>query len=52
MDGNKKVKGRKRHIVIDILGLIFFCMMTATTVSDSHPGREFVFKISKKKEIK
>ena len=52
IDGNKKVKGRKRHIVTDVLGLIFFCMITAANVSDSHPGREFVSKMSENKRLK
>ena len=26
VDGHKKVKGRKRHIVTDVLGLIFFAL--------------------------
>ena len=46
IDGNKKVKGRKRHIVTDVLGLIFFCIITAANVSDIHPGREFITQMS------
>ena len=46
-DGHKKVKGRKRHIVTDVLGLIFFCIITAANVSDIHPGREFIDKMSR-----
>ena len=34
IDGNKKVKGRKRHIVVDVLGLLLFCAITAANVSD------------------
>jgi putative transposase len=45
-DGHKKVKGRKRHIVTDVLGLIFFCIITAANVSDIHPGREFINQMS------
>ena len=45
-DGNKKIKGRKRHIVTDVLGLIFFCTITAANVSDIHPGREFITQMS------
>ena len=52
IDGNKKVKGRKRHIVTDVLGLIFFCMITAANVSDIHPGREFVSQLSENKRLK
>ena len=42
IDGNKKVKGRKRHIVVDVLGLLLFCAITAANVSDVHPGKEFI----------
>tara|TARA_B100002003_G_scaffold213370_1_gene211003 strand:- start:160 stop:915 length:756 start_codon:yes stop_codon:yes gene_type:complete len=41
-DGNKKVKGRKRHIVVDVLGLILFCTITAANISDIHPGKGFI----------
>ena len=42
IDGNKKVKGRKRHIVVDVLGLLLFCSITAANVSDIHPGKGFI----------
>ena len=42
IDGNKKVKGRKRHIVVDVLGLLLFCTITASNVSDVHPGKDFI----------
>ena len=42
IDGNKKVKGRKRHIVVDVLGLILFCSITAVNISDIHPGKDFI----------
>ena len=42
IDGNKKVKGRKRHIVVDVLGLILFCTITAANISDIHPGKGFL----------
>ena len=46
IDGNKKVKGRKRHVVVDVLGLIIFCTITAANISDIHPGREFIKQLS------
>ncbi len=52
IDGNKKVKGRKRHIVTDVLGLIFFCIITAANLSDSHPGREFIKKMLANNRLK
>ncbi|MBH24562.1 MAG: hypothetical protein CMH57_08940 [Myxococcales bacterium] len=33
-DGNKKVKGRKRHLFVDVLGLVFAAIITAANVSD------------------
>ena len=51
IDGNKKVIGRKRHIVTDVLGLILFCTITAANVSDIHPGRDFLEKIQAIKTI-
>ncbi len=34
MDGHKRVKGRKRHIVVDVLGFVLGCYVTAANVSD------------------
>ena len=42
LDGNKKVNGRKRHLVTDVLGLILYCTVTAANVADVHPGRECI----------
>ena len=42
IDGFKKVKGRKRHIAVDVLGLVVFCFITAANVSDIHPGRQMI----------
>jgi transposase len=33
-DGNKQVKGRKRHIIVDILGLVLGCFVSAANVAD------------------
>jgi transposase len=46
IDGNKKVVGRKRHIVTDVLGLVLFCVVTAANVADIGPGKDFVEVIS------
>ncbi len=35
MDGNKQVKGRKRHIVVDVLGLVLGCSVTAANTADA-----------------
>jgi putative transposase len=34
LDGNKKVNGRKRHIAVDVQGLLLLCYCTAANVSD------------------
>jgi putative transposase len=34
VDGNKKVKGRKRHLSVDVLGLALDCYVTAANVAD------------------
>ena len=44
IDGNKKVNGRKRHIAVDVLGLIVFCIVTSAKTSDIHPAREMLEK--------
>ena len=33
-DGNKLVKGRKRHIIVDVLGLVLGCFVSAANVAD------------------
>ncbi|MBA2750171.1 MAG: IS5 family transposase [Tatlockia sp.] len=33
-DGNKKVKGRLRHIVVDVLGLVLGCYVTSANTAD------------------
>jgi transposase len=38
-DGNKKVKGRKRHILTDTLGLLIAVVVTAASVDDAVGGR-------------
>ncbi|MFD8726361.1 IS5 family transposase, partial [Streptomyces sp. NPDC059629] len=37
-DGGKKVNGRKRHIVVDTLGLLLAVMVTAASVTDREAG--------------
>ena len=42
LDGGKKVNGRKRHIVVDTLGLVMLCMYTPANQSDSSAGKVLV----------
>ncbi|WP_327092431.1 IS5 family transposase [Nonomuraea sp. NBC_01738] len=40
IDAGKKIKGRKRHIATDTLGLLLAVLVTAASVQDSAGGRE------------
>jgi putative transposase len=49
-DGGKKVRGRKRHIAVDTMGLLLAVVVTAANVDDGHaaqqvfaqmPGKDF-----------
>ena len=42
-DGGKKVKGRKRHVLVDTLGLVFAVAVTSAGVSDA-AGAEVVLR--------
>ena len=42
IDGNKKVKGRKRNIVTDTLGLLLLVLVTAANLHDVRPGRQLI----------
>lgn len=38
-DGGKKIKGRKRHLMVDTLGLVMMVVVTAANVSDPQGAR-------------
>lgn len=38
-DGGKKIKGRKRHLMVDTLGLVMMVVVTAANVSDQRGAR-------------
>lgn len=40
IDGNKKINGVKRHILVDTMGLILVVFVTAASVSDAKAARE------------
>jgi transposase len=44
-DAGKKTNGRKRHIVVDTLGLLLVVMVTAANVQDRDAGREVLGKL-------
>src|SRR5271170_6235772 len=39
LDGGKKINGRKRHIAVDVLGLMLICVCTAANTADSVAGQ-------------
>jgi transposase len=42
IDAAKKIKGRKRHIVTDALGLLLAVVVTAASVSDTAAGKDLI----------
>ncbi|MGY3064686.1 transposase [Streptomyces sp. TE3672] len=44
-DGGKKVNGRKRHIVVDTLGLLLAVMVTAASVTDRDAGQTLLVRL-------
>jgi putative transposase len=38
-DGGKKIKGRKRHLMVDTLGLVMMVVVTAANISDQRGAR-------------
>jgi putative transposase len=44
-DAAKKIKGRKRHIVVDTLGLLLAIVVTAANVDDAVGGQKVVGKL-------
>lgn len=44
-DGNKKVQGRKRHIVVDTLGLILVVVVHAANQHDSPAAKEVLTRL-------
>jgi putative transposase len=44
-DGGKKVRGRKRHIIVDTMGLLLAVVVTATNVDDAAAARRLFAQI-------
>ncbi|MBB5940452.1 IS5 family transposase [Streptomyces zagrosensis] len=47
-DGGKKVNGRKRHIVVDTLGLLLTVVVTAASVTDREAGQTLLARLRKR----
>src|SRR5262249_60740627 len=45
-DGGKRVNGRKRHIVVDSLGLLLVCLVTAANADDGTTAPEVLKRLS------
>jgi len=39
-DGGKKIKGRKRHVLVDVLGLVLAVLVTTASVTDRDGARQ------------
>jgi putative transposase len=45
IDGNKNIKGKKRHILVDTLGLLLIVLVTSASTSDTAAGETLLSKI-------
>jgi transposase len=48
IDAGKKIKGRKRHVATDVLGLLLVLIVTAASVQDTTGGREVMDQLAEK----
>ena len=46
IDAGKRIKGRKRHIASDVLGLLLVVLVTAASVQDTAAGRAVVEQVA------
>jgi len=51
LDGGKKVNGRKRHIAVDVMGLLLACYCTAANVSDVVGGEKLVTELNNREDF-
>jgi len=47
IDAGKRIKGRKRHVATDVLGLLFVVLVTAASVQDTTGGRVVVEQVAR-----
>ncbi len=45
-DGGKKLRGRKRHIIVDTLGLLLVCLVTAASADDGTTAPEVLGRLT------
>jgi transposase len=46
IDAGKRIKGRKRHVATDVLGLLLVVLVTAASVHDTVAGRQIVDELA------
>ncbi|MFD7017388.1 transposase [Streptomyces sp. NPDC059161] len=47
-DAGKRVNGRKRHIVVDTLGLLLVVMVTAASATDRESGQRLLARLGER----
>ena len=50
-DGGKRVKGRKRNLITDTIGLVILAKVTAANVQDVHAGKQTLEELRKRVEL-
>lgn len=45
-DAGKKIEGRKRHIAVDVMGLILAVVVTAASVQDRDGARPLLWQLA------
>jgi putative transposase len=50
-DGGKRVKGRKRTLITDTIGLVVLAKVTAANVQDVHAGKQILVELKKRTQL-
>src|SRR5262245_16575506 len=50
-DGGKKVKGRKRHVIVDSMGMLLAVVVTAASVDDARAAPELLRRLREEQDI-
>lgn len=51
-DGGKLIKGRKRNVITDTMGLVVLAKVTAANIQDVYAGEETLVKLKKRKPLR
>jgi putative transposase len=51
LDGGKLVHGRKRHLIVDTIGLLVMANVTSANVQDVHAGKQTISKLKEKQDL-